>query len=107
MTVNTRATSGVVPVRNAVAALVVSVAGVGMVWFNSLQLSAVAYLLILLIGSVLIYRQRRAAFKASLGARSRLSQRVPVLERVAVVAVLLACVANGIIVALHLSRMEW
>lgn len=70
-------------------------------------LSVGAYLVALIIGCLLLFLQRRYAMRATRRASTSRLGRMSLLERLAVWAVLGACVANGVVISLHLSRLQW
>lgn len=71
------------------------------------DLSAVAYVSALIVGCLLLFLQRRQAMKATRKASTSRLGRMSLLERLAVWAVLGACLANGVVISLHLSRLQW
>ena len=70
-------------------------------------LSVSAYLVALIVGCLLLFLQRRQAMRATRRASTSRLGRMGILERLAVWAVLGACVANGVVISLHLSRLQW
>ena len=68
------------------------------------MVSGIAYVAVLGLGFVLIYLQRQLTNKAAIADRKTRAMRMPFLERISIVTVLVACVINGVVIALHFSR---
>lgn len=92
------------PIIPAIAALIVAALGAAAVFLGSWVVSGIAYVAVLGLGFVLIYLQRQLTNKAAIAGRKTRAMRMPFLERISIVAVLVACVINGVVIALHFSR---
>lgn len=88
----------------AAAAVGLGVLGAAVALLQSYLYSLIAYALVLVLGFVLIYLQRHLANKATVSSQSTQAQTMPLIERFGIWTLLAACLFNGLVVALHISR---
>lgn len=87
------------------ATLLIAATMASVVLLGSPDWSFRAYLGLLLIGSLLIYAQRRLVISASSKAGASRYRRMSLVERAAVWAILLGCLPNVVVWALDLARI--
>lgn len=90
------------------AVLVLSLAGVvSALLFRSFIPALVTYAVLLLLGCGLLFHRRRSAIVATRRAGGVGFVRARALDRVALTALVIACLANGLVIALETASWDW